>query len=99
MSANKFTESLTPENTAVVFVDHQVGLYSGVRDIALAELKHNVVASAKAALVFKLPLVVSTTAARSTWGPTIAELAEVLVPTNSREMFPQHMEIVKSAVQ
>ena len=71
----------------MVFVDHQVGLYSGVRDIALAELKHNVVALAKAALVFKLPLVLTTTAARSMWGPTIAELAEVLVPTNSRELF------------
>jgi nicotinamidase-related amidase len=57
MSANRFTESLTRENAAVVFVDHQVGLYSGVRDIALAELKHNVVALAKAARVFKLPLV------------------------------------------
>ncbi len=78
MSANKFTESLTRENAAVVFVDHQVGLYSGVRDIALAELKHNVVALAKAARVFKLPLVVTTTAARSMWGPTIPELAEVL---------------------
>lgn len=70
-----------------------------MRDIALAELKHNVVALAKAPLVFKLPLVVTTTAARSMWGPTIAELAEVLVPTNSREMFPQHTEFVKSAVQ
>ena len=80
MSANKFTESLTRENAAVVFVDHQVGLYSGVRDIALHELKHNVVALAKAARVFKLPLVVTTTAARSMWGPTIPELAEVLPP-------------------
>ena len=53
MSANKFTESLTRENAAVVFVDHQVGLYSGVRDIALAELKHNVVALAKAARVLQ----------------------------------------------
>src|SRR6202030_464639 len=78
MSANKFTESLTRENAAVVFVDHQVGLYSGVRDIPLGELKHNVVALAKAAHVFKLPLVVTTTAARSMWGPTIPELAEVL---------------------
>src|ERR1700692_1223029 len=75
MSANKFTESLTRENAAVVFVDRQVGLCSGVRDIALAELKHNVVALAKAARVFKLPLVVTTTAARSMWGPTIPELA------------------------
>ena len=37
MSANKFTESLTCENAAAVFVNHQVGLYSGVRDIAVAE--------------------------------------------------------------
>jgi hypothetical protein len=50
---SKFTESLTRENAAVVFVDHQVGLYSGVRDIALAELKHNVVALAKAARVLQ----------------------------------------------
>src|ERR1700681_2790917 len=80
MSANKFTEGLTRENAAVVFVDHQVGLYSGVRDIPLGELKHNVVALAKAARVLKLPLVVTTTAARSMWGPTIPELAEVLPP-------------------
>ena len=80
MSTNKFIESLTRENAAVVFVDHQVGLYSGVRDIAVAELKHNVVALAKAARVLKLPLVVTTTAARSMWGPTIPELAEVLPP-------------------
>src|SRR5713101_4365569 len=78
MSANKFTESLTRENAAVVFVDHQVGLYSGVRDIAVGELKHNVVALAKAARVLKLPLVVTTTAARSMLGPTISELAEAL---------------------
>src|ERR1700686_2653850 len=80
MSANKFTEGLTRENAAVVFVDHQVGLYSGVRDIPLGELKHNVVALAKAARVLKLPLVVTTTAARSMWGPTIPELAEALPP-------------------
>jgi nicotinamidase-related amidase len=80
MSTNKFTESLTRENAALVLVDHQVGLYSGVRDIAVGELKHNVVALAKAARVLKLPMVVTTTAARSMWGPTIPELAAVLPP-------------------
>ncbi len=80
MSLNKFTESLKRENAAVVFVDHQVGLYSGVRDIAVGELKHNVVALAKAARVLKLPLVVTTTAAGSMWGPTIPELAKALPP-------------------
>jgi nicotinamidase-related amidase len=80
MSANKFTEHLTRDNAAVVFVDHQVGLYSGVRDIPLAELKHNVVALAKAAQVLRLPLVVTTTMADSVWGPVIPELAKALPP-------------------
>ncbi|MDA3625695.1 isochorismatase family protein [Saccharopolyspora sp. WRP15-2] len=78
MPASKFTERLTRENAAVVLVDHQVGLYSGVRDIPVGELKHNVVALAKAAQVLSLPLVVTTTAAESMWGPVIPELAEVL---------------------
>jgi nicotinamidase-related amidase len=78
MSANKFTERLTRDNAAVVLVDHQVGLYSGVRDIPVGELKHNVVALATAAQVLGLPLVVTTTAADSMWGPVIPELAEVL---------------------
>jgi nicotinamidase-related amidase len=78
MPANKFTERLTHDNAALLLVDHQVGLYSGVRDIPVGELKHNVVALTKAAQLFGLPLVVTTTAADSMWGPVIPELAEVL---------------------
>jgi nicotinamidase-related amidase len=71
-------EPLTSENAAVVLVDHQVGLMSGVRDYSIAELKHNVVGLAKAAKALKLPLVVTTTARDSMWGPTIPELVEAL---------------------
>jgi nicotinamidase-related amidase len=78
MPQSKFTERLTRDNVAVVLIDHQVGLYSGVRDIPVGELKHNVVALAKAAQVFHLPMVVTTTAAESMWGPVIPELAAVL---------------------
>ena len=39
---------LTAENTALVLVDHQVGLMTGIRDYSIAELKHNVVGLAKA---------------------------------------------------
>ena len=35
-------EPLTSENAALVLVDDQVGLMSGVRDYSIAELKHNV---------------------------------------------------------
>jgi nicotinamidase-related amidase len=75
---NKFHELLTAENAAVLLVDHQVGLYSGVRDIGLRDLKHNVVSLAKAAQVLDLPIVVTTTAADSMWGPLIPELQEAL---------------------
>lgn len=75
---NKFLESITRQNAAVVLVDHQVGLLTGVRDMPLEELKHNVVAMAKAATVLGIPLVVTTTAADSMWGPTFPELVEAL---------------------
>jgi len=55
-------EPLASENAALVLVDHQVGLITGVRDYSTGELKHNVVALAKAAKALKLPIVVTTTA-------------------------------------
>src|SRR5437660_4326838 len=71
-------QPLTSENAAVVLVDHQVGLMTGVRDYSTGELKHNVVALAKAAKALKLPIVVTTTARDSMWGPTFPELIEAL---------------------
>jgi hypothetical protein len=46
--------------------------------VAGGELKHNVVALAKAARALKLPIVVTTTAPDSMWGPTFPELVEAL---------------------
>jgi nicotinamidase-related amidase len=71
-------EPLTSENAALILVDHQVGLMTGVRDYSIAELTHNVVALAKAAKALKLPIVVTTTVRDSMWGPTIPELVEAL---------------------
>jgi nicotinamidase-related amidase len=71
-------EPLTSENVALILVDHQVGLMTGVRDISTGELKHNVVALAKAAKALRLPIVVTTTARDSMWGPTFPELVEAL---------------------
>src|SRR6201998_4193226 len=71
-------EPLTSQNAALVLVDHQIGLMTGVRDYSTGELKHNVVALAKAAKTLKLPIVVTTTARDSMWGPTFPELVEAL---------------------
>jgi nicotinamidase-related amidase len=75
---NRAYEPLTAENAALVLVDHQIGLMTGVRDISIGELKHNVVALAKAARLLKLPIVVTTTASDSMWGPAFPELLEAL---------------------
>jgi nicotinamidase-related amidase len=71
-------EPLTSDNAALVLVDHQVGLLSGVRDYPIGELKHNVVGLAKAGQALNLPIVVTTTARDSMWGPTFPELVEAL---------------------
>ncbi len=63
-------EPLTSENAALILIDHQVGLMTGVRDYSTGELKHNVVGLAKAAKALKLPIIVTTTARDSMWGPT-----------------------------
>src|SRR5256886_16422125 len=71
-------DPLTSENAALVLVDHQVGLMTGVRDYSTGELKHNVVALAKTAKALTLPIIMTTTARESMWGPTFPELVEAL---------------------
>ena len=42
--STQHAERLTRSNALLLLVDHQVGLYAGVRDIDIIQLKHNVVA-------------------------------------------------------
>src|SRR6266851_5253387 len=72
-----YHERLTPDNAALLLIDHQVGLFTGVRDIPVAELKHNVVALAKTARVLGVPIIVTATSPEM-WGPIIPELTEAL---------------------
>lgn len=73
---------LSSDNAALVLVDHQVGLLTGVRDFTLAELKSNVVSLAKAMRALKVPILVTTTARDSMWGPTFPELVTALPESN-----------------
>jgi nicotinamidase-related amidase len=77
MENKEYSERLTPDNAALLLIDHQVGLFTGVRDIPVAELKHNVVALAKAVKVLGLPIIVTATSPEM-WGPVIPELTEAL---------------------
>jgi nicotinamidase-related amidase len=71
-------EPMTEADTALVLVDHQVGLMTGIRDYSIAELKHNVVGLAKAARALGLPIVATTTSAETLWGPAFPELVAAL---------------------
>src|SRR5438094_337301 len=69
---------LSSDNAALVLVDHQLGLLTGVRDIPVAELKNNVVSLAKAMQILKVPIIVTTTGRDSMRGPTFPELVQAL---------------------
>src|SRR6201998_835470 len=71
------SERLTRDNALLLLVDHQIGLYTGVRDIDVLHLKHNVVGLTKAMLALKVPVIVTTTTEKM-WGPLIPELGDVL---------------------
>ena len=77
MNTSRFQEHPTRDNAVLLLVDHQVGLYTGVRDTDTLTLKHNVVGLAKAALALKVPVIVTTTT-ETLWGPMIPELTEAL---------------------
>src|SRR5947207_12930090 len=70
-------ELLTRSNAVLLLVDHQIGLYTGVRDIDVLQLKHNVVGLTQAMLALKVPVIVTMTTQKM-WGPLIPELAEAL---------------------
>jgi nicotinamidase-related amidase len=83
--SSQHTQRLTRNNAVLLLVDHQVGLYTGVRDLDILQLKHNIVGLTQAMLALKVPVIVTTTTEKM-WGPLIPELADVLhdVPTIER---------------
>ena len=70
-------QRLMPESAVLLLVDHQSGLVAGLRDLAPDEVRHNVVAFARAARILRVPVVLTSTAPMM-WGPTLPELTEAL---------------------
>ena len=76
--SNSFLSMLSRQTTVLLLTDHQVGLYTGVRDIAVGDLKHDVVALARSARLLGVPVVVTATMTDGMWGPVIPELLAAL---------------------
>lgn len=68
---------LDKENAAILFVDHQAGLLSLVRDIDPDKFKNNVLALADMAKYFKLPTILTTSFETGPNGPLVPELKEM----------------------
>ena len=70
---------LTSENSALVLIDYQPGLVDGVKSQSKETLVNNVVAIAKAAKLFELPIVLSSVGVDAGYQePTIPELQGLL---------------------
>lgn len=65
---------LTPDNSQLIFIDHQPQMAFGVQSIDRQTLKNNTVALAKAAKIFDIPTIITTVETESFSGHTYPEL-------------------------
>ena len=72
---------LTPDNAALLLVDHQTGLSNGVQDQSVPEYITAVTALVKLAKTFNLPTVVTTSAADGPNGPVLPVIIQTLPET------------------
>ncbi|WP_286897250.1 MULTISPECIES: hydrolase [Achromobacter] len=70
-------EVLTPENSQIIFIDHQPQMAFGVQSIDRQTLKNNVVGLAKGAKAFDIPTIITTVETESFSGYTYPELLDV----------------------
>lgn len=70
-------EVLTPQNAALLLIDHQVGLMQLVRDMTPEEYKNNVLGLAKTAKHFGLPVILTTSRDYGPNGPILPELKQL----------------------
>ena len=74
---NPKLEVLTPQNSQLIFIDHQPQMVFGVQSIDRQTLKNNVVGLAKAAKIFNIPTTITTVESQSFSGFTYPELLDV----------------------
>jgi nicotinamidase-related amidase len=92
---------LQPNECALLMVDYQAGLAFGVESASRQVVLHNAIALARTAGVFKIPVVVSTSASKVYSGPLFPSLQAVLPDIKSierRSMNAWEDDTVRSAV-
>jgi nicotinamidase-related amidase len=69
----------TPDDTAVLLIDHQVGTMGWVRSTDFDDMKRNALALAKAAKTLDMPLILTSSLEDQAQGPLLEEL-EAIAP-------------------
>ncbi|MER7186685.1 hydrolase [Streptomyces hyaluromycini] len=77
VTATPGPDLLTPDNCAVLFVDHQPQMFFGTGSGDRTAIVNATLGLAKAAKAFDVPVVLSTVAAESFSGPIMPQLADV----------------------
>lgn len=74
-------ERFTPENSVMVFVDHQTGLMNLVDNVDATNFKNYVVGLGKLAKLHNMPVVITTSAEDGPNGPKIPEIVSLFPNT------------------
>jgi nicotinamidase-related amidase len=72
------TRSFTPESSALLLIDHQVGTMQLIRNLPLEQVKRFTTALAKAAAVLGMPVVMTSSQEDRVQGPLLPELERLL---------------------
>ena len=67
---------IDPDDAVLLLIDHQSGLFQLVKDIDLLQLRHNVIALAKASKLAKIPTFTTASVPDGPNGPLIPEIHE-----------------------
>ena len=65
------------DDTALLLLDHQTGLFQTVKDITVAELRANVMALARIATLLNLPIITTASVPDGPNGPVMPEIAKL----------------------
>lgn len=67
----------TPQDSAILLIDHQVGTMSWIRSAPIEDVKANALALAKAAVALDIPLVLTTSLEDHAQGPLLEEFQQI----------------------
>jgi len=85
---------LDPNDTVMLLLDHQTGLFQTVKDVPVAELRSNTVGLANVAMLGGAPIIYTASEPNGPNGPLMEELDQLLSSSNSGAQYvPRKGEI------